>query len=75
MLGSPRNRVNFRPKMRLGLGVGKEITYDEAVNALVLLSANDIAVALAEAVAGSEDAFVEKMNATAEKLDMTGTHP
>ena len=67
-------RANGRPKMRLGLGVGKEITYDEAVNALVLLSANDIAVALAEAVAGSEDAFVEKMNATAERLDMTGTH-
>lgn len=59
--------------MRLGLGVGKVITYDGAMAALILYSANDIAVAIAEAVAGSEAAFVEQMNATAARLGMTST--
>lgn len=66
-------RANSRPKMRLGLGTGKVITYDEAIAALILHSANDIAVALAEAVSGSEAAFVEQMNATAVRLGMAST--
>ena len=63
-----------KPKLRLGLGVGQEITYEDAMSALVLLSANDIAVALAEDVAGSEELFVADMNAAATRLGMTGTH-
>ena len=66
-------KANSRPKMRLGLGTGKVITFDEAMAALILYSANDIAVALAEAVAGSEAAFVEQMNATAQRLGMAST--
>ena len=66
-------RANSRPRMRLGLGVGKSLTFDEAVSALILLSANDIAVALAEALAGSEAAFVDEMNATAARLGMAST--
>ena len=67
-------KANSRPKMRLGRGAGKEITYDEAMSALILLSANDVAVALAEAVSGSEEVFVAEMNATAAKLGMTQSH-
>ena len=59
--------------MNLGLGAGKVITYDGAMAALILYSANDIAVALAEALAGSEAAFVEEMNATAARLGMAST--
>jgi D-alanyl-D-alanine carboxypeptidase len=66
-------KANGQPPMRLGRGVGKELTYDEAVAALIMKSANDIAVALAEAVAGSEEAFVAEMNATAQRLGMSGT--
>ena len=66
-------KANGRPRMRLGLGVGKVITYEEAMAALIIHSANDIAVAIAEAVAGSEAAFVEEMNATAARLKMTTT--
>ena len=66
-------RANSRPKMRLGLGAGKSLTFEEAMNALILLSANDIAVALAEAIAGSEAAFVDEMNAKAVRLGMAST--
>jgi D-alanyl-D-alanine carboxypeptidase len=59
--------------MRLGLGAGKEISFDDAVKALIIVSANDIAYAIAETVAGSEEAFVTAMNAKAEKLGMSGT--
>lgn len=65
--------ANAQPKMRLGLGAGKEITIDEAVKALIIESANDIAVAIAEAVEGSEEAFVQRMNATAYRLGMYST--
>lgn len=67
-------RANSQPKMRLGLGAGKEITVNDAIEAIIIKSANDISVALAEAVAGSEHAFVAKMNETAFELGMYGTH-
>ena len=66
-------KANAQPKMRLGFGAGKELTYDDAVKALIIVSANDIAYALAEAVSGSEEAFVTEMNAKAVQLGMTGT--
>ena len=53
-------KANAQPKMRLGFGAGKEITYDDAMKALIIVSANDIAYALAEAVSGSEEAFVAR---------------
>ena len=65
--------ANAQPKSRLGLGSGKRINVNDALHALIIHSANDIAVALAEAVSGSEDEFVEDMNATAIKLGMLHT--
>jgi D-alanyl-D-alanine carboxypeptidase len=62
-----------QPPMRLGIGVGKELTFDEAMAAVVILSANDISVAVAEAVSGSEEAFIAEMNATAYRLGMYST--
>ena len=53
---------------------GHEITTDEAVRILLVKSANDVAVALAETVAGSLEAFVEEMNRTAARLGMADTH-
>src|SRR5947207_8951905 len=58
---------------KIGLPVGAEMTVETALQALIVKSANDVAVMLAEAVAGSHDAFVERMNATAVRLGMTRT--
>ena len=52
---------------------GEEMTVSEMVKCVVVSSANDAAVALAEKVAGSEEAFVRKMNERAAELGMTNT--
>jgi len=62
------------PPSKLGLPVGSELTVDMALQALIVKSANDVAVMLAEAVAGNESAFVERMNATAKRLGMRRTN-
>jgi D-alanyl-D-alanine carboxypeptidase len=59
---------------KLWLPVGGQITVDTGLKVLIVQSANDVAVMLAEAVAGSTDAFVARMNETAQKLGMTRTH-
>lgn len=50
------------------------MTVDELLRASVIASANDATVALAEAIAGSEETFVEQMNARAAELGMKNTH-
>ena len=56
------------------LEVGEQMSTDEMLKSVVVSSANDCATALAEHVAGSEAAFVEKMNARAAELGMENTH-
>jgi D-alanyl-D-alanine carboxypeptidase len=58
---------------KLGLAPGNSITVETALQALIIKSANDVAVMLAEAVAGSHAVFVAQMNATATRLGMTRT--
>jgi len=58
---------------QIGLQPGEEMTVRDLLRALLLESANDAAVTLAEGVAGSEDAFVEQMNARARGLGMEDT--
>jgi D-alanyl-D-alanine carboxypeptidase len=62
-----------QPPSKIGLAVGAQMSVDTALKTLIIKSANDVAVMLAEAVAGSHDAFVEKMNATATRLGMSRT--
>lgn len=57
----------------LGLVPGERIRVDELLYALLLQSANDAAVALAEHVSGSVDAFVNDMNTRAERLGLSNT--
>jgi serine-type D-Ala-D-Ala carboxypeptidase (penicillin-binding protein 5/6) len=57
----------------LGLRQGEEITVRNLLSALLLQSANDAAVALAEHVAGSVGDFVDRMNARARELGATDT--
>ncbi len=52
---------------------GESMSVDDLLKATVIASANDAAVALAEFVAGSEEAFLEQMNQKAEELGMTNT--
>lgn len=58
---------------KIGLPVNAEMEVGLALQALIIKSANDVAVMLAEGVDGSQDAFVEHMNATAKRLGMTRT--
>ena len=57
-----------------GLPVGSSITLRDALYILVVKSANDIAVAVAEAVSGSTDKFVDEMNGMARAMGLTATH-
>ncbi|MBR6555781.1 MAG: D-alanyl-D-alanine carboxypeptidase [Clostridia bacterium] len=52
---------------------GEQLTVEQLLKCVVLASANDCAVALAEAVAGSEEAFVTRMNDRAKQLGMENT--
>lgn len=52
---------------------GEEFTVEELLKSAIIASANDASVALAELLAGSEDAFVSKMNARAAELGMKNT--
>ncbi|MBQ8914862.1 MAG: D-alanyl-D-alanine carboxypeptidase, partial [Clostridia bacterium] len=56
------------------LEAGEEMSLEDMLKSVVISSANDAAVALAEAVAGSEEAFVAKMNEKAAELSMKSTH-
>ena len=58
---------------QIWLEVGETMTVDELLRASVIASANDATVALAEAVAGSEEAFVQRMNQRAAELGMKNT--
>jgi D-alanyl-D-alanine carboxypeptidase len=62
-----------QPPSKIGLPVGGEMTVDLALKALIIKSANDVAVMLAERIAGSEFAFVERMNETAKRIGMSQT--
>ena len=53
---------------------GEIMTVNDLFRAMAINSANDAAVALGEAVAGSEPAFVQRMNEKAAKLGMNDTH-
>ncbi|HLL26117.1 MAG TPA: serine hydrolase [Xanthobacteraceae bacterium] len=59
---------------KMGFPVGTQVSVDNAIKMLLVKSANDIAVVLAEGVGGSLPAFVAEMNRTAAELGMTATH-
>ncbi len=53
---------------------GEQMSVEDMVKSVVIASANDAAVALAEHVAGSEEEFVKRMNARAAELGMKTAH-
>lgn len=62
-----------QPRSKLFLKAGDTIRVKEAVMALIIKSANDVAVVLAEALASSEEEFAQMMTQTARKLGMNNT--
>lgn len=58
----------------LGLKKGEKITVEDLFNVMLVYSANDCAVALAEAVSGSVEEFSELMNKRAKELGCTGSN-
>lgn len=62
-----------RPPTKLGVRPGQTVSVDEAIKALVTLSANDVAVAIGEHIEGSEAAFAQRMTKTARALGMSRT--
>ncbi|MEN0000384.1 MAG: D-alanyl-D-alanine carboxypeptidase family protein [Pseudomonadota bacterium] len=61
------------PPSKMGYRVGAVMTVENALEMLIIRSANDVAVALGEAVAGTQSAFVTQMNETAWALGMNET--
>jgi D-alanyl-D-alanine carboxypeptidase len=66
-------RAAAQPPTKLGLGRGKMVSIDLLLEAMIVRSANDAAVVLAEAVSGSEAAFAAAMTRKARELGMTRT--
>ncbi|WP_374514234.1 SPOR domain-containing protein [Brevundimonas sp.] len=62
-----------QPPSKLGLAAGQTITLDNAMKATAVRSANDMAVAIAEHVGGSEARFTAQMTLKARELGMTQT--
>ncbi len=58
---------------KLCLEAGRKISVQELINALIVCSANDAAITLAEGISGTEGAFAKKMNVAAKKLGMLGS--
>jgi len=66
-------RAAAEPPSKLGLPVGHALRLEDALRVMLVRSTNDVAVAIAEAVAGSHESFVAAMNAEAARLGMSGT--
>lgn len=58
---------------QIWLNENEELTVDEMVKAICVVSANDCSVAMAEFISGSEEAFAERMNKRARELNMNDT--
>lgn len=59
---------------RMFIDVGKQVSVDDLLHGIIIQSGNDASVALAEHIAGSEEAFSSMMNATAGRLQLDNTH-
>lgn len=59
---------------QIWLEAGEQMTVDDMLKAILVVSANDCTVAMAEHLAGSEATFVSQMNERAAELGMTNTH-
>jgi D-alanyl-D-alanine carboxypeptidase len=68
-----KNAINQAPS-KSGLPVGSALTLQDALYVMIVKSANDVAMAIAETVGGSEAGFVVKMNDVAARMGLTASH-
>lgn len=59
---------------KMFIKVGDDVTVEDLIRGVAIQSGNDAAVALAEGLGGTEDAFVEMLNVRAKELGMNNTH-
>ena len=52
---------------------GTEVTVEDLIRGMIVLSGNDACIVVAEGIAGNEDSFAERMNKKAKELGMTGS--
>ncbi len=62
-----------RPPSKIGVRAGETIEVEDAIKALITKSANDVAVVVAENIAGDEETFAEQMTRRARQLGMSRT--
>jgi D-alanyl-D-alanine carboxypeptidase len=67
------HRAARQPATHLGIAAGERITVGKALDAIAAISSNDLAVAVAESIAGSEPKFARLMTAKAHQLGMRTT--
>ncbi|HET9686236.1 MAG TPA: D-alanyl-D-alanine carboxypeptidase family protein [Pseudolabrys sp.] len=70
LLTVSRNAAAQQPT-KMGFKIGTTVTVDNALKMLMVKSANDVAVTIAEGVGGSLEGFADLMNANARRLGMT----
>lgn len=66
--------INEAGAVKLGIQAGDTMTMDQALHALLLKSANDVAIMIAEHVGGSVEGFADMMNEMANNLGATNSH-
>ncbi len=68
------SKAASQPPSKVGVTAGSTISVEQAIHALAIKSGNDVAVVVAEGLAGSEAAFGRKMTAMARRLGMWRTN-
>jgi len=72
-----RFRVSERARnmggSRMFVELGSEVSVEDLIKGMIVLSGNDACVVMAEGLSGNEDSFAERMTAKARELGMTGT--
>lgn len=67
-------RAAQTPRYRMGLKAGEVVPLRTLLEGVAIASANDAATAVSEYIAGTEEAFVARMNAKAQELGLRSTH-
>ena len=67
-------RASRAPPSKMGFNPGVEVTLDNALKMLMVKSANDLAVMIAEGISGSVEDFADEMNQSARALGMRQSH-
>jgi len=76
----PDTMVNISEKAwrmegsKMFVRVGTQVSVDDLLKGMIIQSGNDATIALAEHIAGSEEAFASMMNHEAQRMGLTGTH-